>query len=183
MKLLLDEDLFDDVKETPENDLDLNSMMEYDDDFSADNIVPEEHLEDAPSGPKDGVDTGVTDLVISAINDEFEAIQFYNSLIATMRANVTSNPQYDAFIKVVEEINNEENRHVGQLQQILKELSPNAESIADGEAEGKAQIVNSESIKNIQFWEDSKPTTNKDNPISVNEIDDTCTLQDVDDEW
>ena len=41
---------------------------------------------------------------------------------------------------MLEEINTEENKHVGQLQELLKSISPNAEAISDGEEETEDYI-------------------------------------------
>lgn len=149
----------------------------YDDDFSAPDYMPdmEDHVE-APEGPKEGSDTGVADLIISAIHDEWTAIQRYNSLIATLRAEVVNNADYEGFISVFEEINNEENKHVGQLQEMLKRISPNANSIAEGEAEGASQLQFANGKLQVQTWD--TPSNN----TTPNSIDSTCTIGDVDDE-
>lgn len=149
----------------------------YDDDFSAPDYMPdmENHL-DAPEGPKDGSDTGVADMLISAINDEWSTIQRYNSMIATLRTEMSGNPAYEQFIAVIEEINNEENKHVGQLQEVLKQISPNAKSIQDGEEEGAAQLNFANGKLQVQTWD--SPANN----TTPNSIDSTCTIGDVDDE-
>ena len=153
------------------------SAIGYDDDFSAPDYMPdmENHL-DAPEGPKDGSDTGVADMLISAINDEWSTIQRYNSMIATLRTEMSGNPAYEQFIAVNEEINNEENKHVGQLQEVLKQISPNARSIQDGEEEGAAQLNFANGKLQVQTWD--SPTNN----TTPNSIDSTCTIGDVDDE-
>lgn len=153
------------------------SAIGYDDDFSAPDYMPdmENHL-DAPEGPKDGSDTGVADMLISAINDEWSTIQRYNSMIATLRTEMSGNPAYEQFIAVIEEINNEENKHVGQLQEVLKQISPNARSIQDGEEEGAAQLNFANGKLQVQTWD--SPTNN----TTPNSIDSTCTIGDVDDE-
>ena len=153
------------------------SAIGYDDDFSAPDYMPdmENHL-DAPEGPKDGSDTGVADMLISAINDEWSTIQRYNSMIATLRTEMSGNPAYEQFIAVIEEINNEENKHVGQLQEVLKQISPNARSIQDGEEEGAAQLNFANGKLQVQTWD--SPANN----TTPNSIDSTCTIGDVDDE-
>ena len=153
------------------------SAIGYDDDFSAPEYMPdmEDHLE-APEGPKEGSDTGVADLIISAIHDEWTAIQRYNSIIATLRSEAVNNPQYEGFITVFEEINNEENKHVGQLQEMLKQISPNANSIEDGQEEGAAQLNFANGKLQVQTWD--APANN----FTPNSIDSTCTIGDVDDE-
>lgn len=152
-------------------------VASYDDDFSAPEYMPdlEDHV-DAPEGPKEGSDTGVADLIISAIHDEWTAIQRYNSLIATLRAEVSNNTEYEGFISVFEEINNEENKHVGQLQEMLKHISPNANSIAEGEAEGASQLQFANGKLQVQTWD--TPATNS----TPNSIDSVCTIGDIDDE-
>lgn len=149
----------------------------YDDDFSAPEYMPDmgDHL-DAPEGPKEGSDTGVADMIISAIHDEWTAIQRYNSIIATLRAEAANNAEYEGFITVFEEVNNEENKHVGQLQEMLKRISPNANSIAEGEDEGAAQLNFANEKLQVQTWD--TPANNS----TPNSIDSTCTIGDVDDE-
>lgn len=149
----------------------------YDDDFSAPEYMPDmgDHL-DAPEGPKEGSDTGVADMIISAIHDEWTTIQRYNSIIATLRAEAANNADYEGFITVFEEVNNEENKHVGQLQEMLKRISPNANSIAEGEDEGAAQLNFANGKLQVQTWD--TPANNS----TPNSIDSTCTIGDVDDE-
>lgn len=176
-KLILDEALFDEYKD---GKVTTHSTSNYDDDFSFDvEEIPSEHLADAPEGPRAGADTGVADLLISAINDEFEAIKFYNSLIASLRAESVHNAEYTDFISVVEEINNEENVHVGQLQKLLERLSPNAESIKVGNKEAAMQLSLANGKLPVQSWGTPSAANNNSNP---NAIDDTCSLIDVDDE-
>lgn len=195
-KLLLDESLLDDfdgsvifddnekIDWAPAEDIfskGTDNMIPadigYDDDFSAPDYMPdmEDHL-DAPEGPKEGSDTGVADLIISAIHDEWTAIQRYNSIIATLRAEIVNNAEYDGFVSVFEEINNEENKHVGQLQEMLKRISPNANSIKEGEAEGASQLQFANGKLQVQTW--GAPSSNS----TPNSIDSTCTIGDVDDE-
>lgn len=82
---------------------------------------------------------GVADLLINAINDEWEAISTYNSLISTL----VDLGGYDKMIDVINDIAKEENKHVGQLQECLKEVSANTEEIEDGAEEGKEQLEGS----------------------------------------
>ena len=109
--------------------------------------------------------------------NDSQYIKKYNSLVATLRAEAVNNPNYSAFVKVIEEINNEENKHVGQLQELLKQISPNAESIKEGEAEGKAQLQFANGRLQVQSWGDSNNTT-----TPTNDIPDICVIDDVDDD-
>lgn len=190
-KLSLDESLFEDefdakIDWVPAEDIfgegtdnTIPLVTDYDDEFVDPEGMPsgiEDHI-DAPVGPAEGSDTGVADILISSINDEWETIKKYNSLVATLRAEAASNPNYNAFVKVIEEINNEENKHVGQLQELLKQISPNAESIKEGEAEGKAQLQFANGRLQVQSWGDSNNTT-----TPTNDIPDICVIDDVDDD-
>ena len=190
-KITLDESLFDDTLLEAESTIDwepaenilekgttnLVTTFSYDDDFSAPEYMPdmEDHI-DAPEGPKSGSDTGVADILISSIEDELETIRKYNSLVATLRVESANNPQYNTFIDVINEINNEENKHVGQLQELLKVISPNAESIDQGQLEGEAQLKFTNGLLQVQSWDTPASSSN------INQIEDMCTLSDVDDE-
>lgn len=90
----------------------------------------------AKPGPVVGPDAGITELIIDAINGEWETINEYNTLAIMAREN-----GYNDIADVIDDINTEENIHVGQLQEILKKLSPNAEAIADGEKEAAEELV------------------------------------------
>ena len=190
-KLLLDESLFDDEFDAKIDwgpaegnfgsgtDNTIPFVTDYDDEFVDPEGVPsgiEDHV-DAPVGPKEGSDTGVADILISSINDEWETIKKYNSLVSTLKAEAVNNQNYNSFVKVIEEINNEENKHVGQLQELLKQISPNVESIKEGEAEGKAQLQFANGRLPVHSWGDSNNTT-----TPTNDIPDICVIDDVDDD-
>ena len=176
-KLKLDEALFDDELDSfLTKDMPVSSD-EFDDDFSeymsehdADNVLP---------GPSQGTDTGVANELISLINDEWEAIEGYNNAIATLRANVQNNSFYADAVKVLEEISAEENTHVGQLQEILKQISPNAEEIDKGKKEAKSQLGLVGGVLPVQSWDEVKSSNNN---TTRDSIDETCTLSDIDDE-
>lgn len=188
-KLFLNESSIDDFdRETAIKNIDRTSVGTRDmiskksvyEDLSFESDIMDDmndHL-DAPEGPKEGSDTGVADLLITAINDEWEAIRKYNSLIATLRFESTSNSIYESFVDVISEISNEENKHVGQLQELLKQISPNVESISDGEAEGASQLKFANGKLQVQSW--NTPVSNSSN--ATNSIDDICVISDVDDE-
>ena len=87
---------------------------------------------DALSGPAIGPEAGISSLLIDAINGEWETINLYNSIAMNARES-----GFEDIAKVLEEINTEENKHVGELQNILKTISPNASAIEDGEQEAE----------------------------------------------
>lgn len=175
-KLNLDEALFDDeldsflTKDTSVRDLD------FDDDFSE--YIDEHSTEDVLPGPAAGADTGVAGELIALINDEWEAIEGYNNAIATLRATAEQNPFYLEAVKVLEEISAEENVHVGQLQEVLKHISPNAAEINKGTKEAKSQLGLVGGKLMVQSWDTS---VNKQLAASCDD-EEMCTLTDIDDE-
>lgn len=200
-KLRLDEALFDDdftLDEPAIKVFDEGHFDEYVDDDLDDSIfeyeplvraeVPTDHNGEAvPEGPKPGIESGIADSLIKLINDEWEAIQGYNNfrdMILSMQQN--NDGDYSDMIKVIDEISNEENLHVGQLQELLKGVSPNTESIRKGEEEAQEQLQSSghEWVNcqlKVEFHEPI--TKEKINNNQPNAIDETCTLCDADDEW
>lgn len=93
-------------------------------------------LQDVEDGtPATPEDNGIANQIIAEINGEWDTIKNYNDLIISLQ-------QYgrDDFVNVVQDIINEENVHIGQLQEILKVISPNANSIATGETEANGQL-------------------------------------------
>lgn len=96
-------------------------------------IVPEEKIK--PEGPSNNVDNGLANQIITQINGEWTTIADYNNLIVALR-------QYNRedFVGVIQDIIREENVHVGQLQAILKVISPNVSEIQTGEQEAEEQV-------------------------------------------
>lgn len=119
--MLLNEDWFEDIVdvEVPEIVLDPSTIEVTEDDI-------------VPSGPVTFEDSGITDLLLSLITDENEAIQGYNSFIATINGM-----GHDDFIPVINDIVNEEMNHIGMLQKLLQKVSPNASSIDQGKEEAE----------------------------------------------
>lgn len=91
--------------------------------------------EEIPEAPETPEDMGIAGVLNNLIIDEWEAIDGYNSAIVTL----ADLGKYDE-VEVLKDIVNEENIHVGQLQQIMKSVSPNAESIGEGEVEAAEQL-------------------------------------------
>lgn len=117
MKFNLNENLFDDIVA----------------------VMPEETTtEETPSGPPTGVETTIANELIDNVNGEWDTITKYNNMITDLKQ-----AGLDDFIPVIEDINNEEHKHIGQLQELLKKISPNTNSIASGETEGAKQLIES----------------------------------------
>ena len=94
-----------------------------------------EDMEIVPGTPTVGPELGIAGVINSLIIDEFEAIDGYNSAIATAEQEGMTD-----IINVLKDIANEENLHVGQLQTCLAKVSPNAQSIDNGQVEAQEQL-------------------------------------------
>lgn len=126
MKLILNEDLFEDAP-IPSVELE-------------DPITVEE-AEITPDGaPTEGDDTGVSDVLITLIKDEYNTIQSYHSFLATIKAL----GGYDEMIPVIEHITAEEQKHVGELTTLLEKVSPNTAKQEEGKAEADTEIEEGE---------------------------------------
>lgn len=166
-KLQLDESLFDDDSFDWNFGDDITVDSSYDDEFTD----PEE----VPVGPMEGADVGVADLIITAINNAWDTVKQNNSIIATLRAN----NGYETFIPVIDQINNDVNRHIGQFQELLKTISPNAEAIESGQSKTHSDLEFQNGKLKVQFWDCKPENTIQSTPNCVEDI---CTLDDVDDD-
>lgn len=175
-KLDLDESLFD-VPQVSSQSLTAPFGLSYDDDFSAPDYMP--NMEGVTNGPQEGSDTGIADLLIDAINDEWNTIRKYNSLVATLRVELANNSSYSSFITIIEDITAEENKHVGQLQEALRVISPNAQLIEKGREEGRSQFNFANGQLQVQAWDTSSPQSVVSDVCTGNE---PCSLLNVDDE-
>lgn len=124
----------------------LEEYLEYDSTFKNESFE-DEHLgeitttETTPETPAVGPELGIAGVINSLIIDEFEAIDGYNSAIATAEEEGMTD-----IVNVLKDIANEENLHVGQLQTCLAKVSPNAKSIDDGQVEAESQISSNDLI-------------------------------------
>lgn len=185
-KFTLDESMFDDAFETTASGK-IATEGDFDDYIDDDFSDPDTQPSFIPDGPAPGEATGLSDTIINLINDEWEAIQGYNNFSDMLKsvAQQTDNSSLEAMLPVIADIVNEENKHVGQLQELLKLLSPNATSIEMGAREGQSQIA-----KSGNEWVGGKLKIEMHTPVQKdgkeqvpNEIDSTCTLYDVDDDF
>lgn len=107
--------------------------------------VEKEHEEEAipEVAQTTEVDFGIASMINGAIIDEFEAIDTYNSLLVTIQnlkqqtQEVSTLENFDSIVRVITDIVNEENIHVGQLQKILGLVSANAAFIKEGDKEAE----------------------------------------------
>lgn len=86
-------------------------------------------------------DLGVSQILSSLVQDEWQAIDAYKSAIATL----TALGGHEAEIGVLEDIVAEEMAHVGQIEACAAGSAPEASEIESGKAEAEAQMAGGES--------------------------------------
>lgn len=87
---------------------------------------------------------GLASVINALIQDEWQAIQGYKDAIVAFESEGNSENA-----KVLNDILNEENVHVGQLQTLLKTVDVSAEQIEAGEAEANTQLADTNSAVDI----------------------------------
>ena len=105
----------------------------------------EHSIKNVPDMPQTDCKMTIATLLNPLIKDELEAIDGYNSTVATIRSMMEDETtdksiDYEGIIAVISEITNEENLHIGQLEKLLETVSPNAKSIDDGKDEATEQL-------------------------------------------
>ena len=153
MNTLQGEDVEQPVAEEPTPEVIEEPMMESMEEASAEE---EPEADDAaPEGPEN---TFVANTLNELTKSEYETINQYNDFILTVQNMVTKpedmpeedfKPVFcpelaDSINEVIKDILAEENKHIGQLQELLKKVSPNAENIEAGADEAKEQISEGE---------------------------------------
>jgi hypothetical protein len=103
--------------------------------------VIEDGGEIIPNSVEPGPDAGLATELNKLIRDEWEAIQGYNDAIVMAELE-----GFHDVAKVFKDIVNEENVHVGQLEECMKLVSPNTDSINHGEVEATGQLTESKSL-------------------------------------
>ena len=86
--------------------------------------------------------TGMSQLLIDAINGEWDTIKLYNDIMVNAESY-----GYSDIADVLRDIIAEENIHVGQLQTALETISPNVSSIEKGAEEAKQQLNDTQTIE------------------------------------
>ena len=86
-------------------------------------------------GPEEGAAAGVASLINDAIQDELKTADEYNAISITAKAE-----GHEDIAAVIDEINTEEHKHIGQLEKALEKVAPNAEAIEVGKVEGEQQL-------------------------------------------
>lgn len=167
--------------------------LDFDVDDSMFEIVNSEDEDKVEETPKTPDQFGIASMLNSLIRDEWEAIEGYNSTIATLNDIKIEGSLTDinSIKKVLTDIVNEETIHVGQLQQALALVSPNAVSIDTGAREAEEQIVTKTTNNNTDVLHPGmavqtfapvvtrNETNNVDDDVNLS----VCTLTDIDDSF
>lgn len=167
--------------------------LDFDVDDSMFEIVNSEDEDKVEETPKTPDQFGIASMLNSLIRDEWEAIEGYNSTIATLNDIKIEGSLTDinSIKKVLTDIVNEENIHVGQLQQALALVSPNAVSIDTGAREAEEQIVTKTTNNHTDVLHPGmavqtfapvvtrNETNNVDDDVNLS----VCTLTDIDDSF
>lgn len=74
---------------------------------------------------------GITQMLMDAIKDEYNTIQFYNNVIAT----ASDEGEFEDVIRILNHINEEEQIHVGMLQQLLTRYDTASQDVYTGRDE------------------------------------------------
>lgn len=117
----------EDQKDIPLNEA-LDDLGEVPQKLEIDETVPE---------PPKGENTGIATILSNLIQDEWQAIDGYNSALETL-ASINFD---EGMVDVLKDIVAEENVHIGQLQKALELVAPNATEIQHGVEEGEEQLA------------------------------------------
>ena len=93
--------------------------------------------ESVPPMPE-GTDSTISNMLIELINGEWNTIADYNDFVNACKQSGNTD-----LVSIIEDITNEEANHVGMLQTALKTLSPNTETIEDGQEEAEKDLQDS----------------------------------------
>lgn len=106
-------------------------------------LIEETNISETSESVPDQKDIGMANLLIDAINGEWDTIKLYNDIVANAKEF-----NYEDVSKVMSDIVDEETRHVGEIQQLLETISPNVASIEAGSDEAD-NLMNDKSITEV----------------------------------
>ena len=98
----------DDIQVEVDGEIVADTSDEITDEVSIDPETPVDNY-----GPK----LALSNMIMSAITDEYETIKMYNDMIAT-----ANNEGFEDVVRIIKHINEEESIHVGMLQQLLNHV-------------------------------------------------------------
>lgn len=128
----------EDTKEDITVEVDGETVVDTNENDVADTLESEVEItvDDNPAS-EIGPTLAVTQLLMDAIKDEYNTIQFYNDIIAT----ASSEEGFDDVVRIMKHINEEEQIHVGMLQQLLKQYDTAAGEVETGKTEASDIIA------------------------------------------
>lgn len=84
----------------------------------------------------------LTDLINGALTSEFDATKIYDQLLITASEIATDSTTLSLIQAVVSDIRNEEEKHIGQLNELVKVINAQAAiNIVSGEHEAEEQML------------------------------------------
>ena len=86
--------------------------------------------------------TTLTDLIENALTSEYDATRIYDGLLTAAAEIAEDSTTYKLVLAVVSDIRNEEEKHIGQLNELLKVINAQAAiNIVAGEHEANEQML------------------------------------------
>lgn len=128
------EDFGDEFLGEPEN----IGLDDLDIDMPKKEFAPDDDITPAPAGE----DAAMVGLLNSLVVDELNAVNSYNGAVETIRSMPQGMPGANAAISVLSDISDEENSHIGEIQELLKQFTPQANAVEDGKNEARGIINN-----------------------------------------
>ena len=113
-----------------------------------------EQSEEVPEPPAAPGGIYIANEINDLIKGELDAINLYNNFLVDLEGAMASEGSNleqsfaDSAREIIKDILAEENLHIGQLQELLKPISPNAENIEDGADEAQEQINTAQEDQN-----------------------------------
>lgn len=98
-----------------------------------------EKTEEVPTVPNNNIAIPFSTVINDLLKEEYDAIDNYNSAIATARA-----AGQDDLVSIFEEIANDEHMHTGNLQKALELINPQSLSAEKGKVEAEEVIANAQ---------------------------------------
>lgn len=84
----------------------------------------------------------LTDLIQDALTSEFDATRIYDGLLISASQIATDSTTFNLIKSVITDIRNEEEKHIGQLNELVKVINAQAAiNIVKGEQEAEQQML------------------------------------------
>lgn len=140
LKLTNTSKLVEDANEDITVEVDGETVVDTNDNDIADTVESEVSTTEENPASEIGPTYGITQMLMDAIKDEYDTIQFYNNVIATA-ADETG---FEDVVRILKHINEEEQIHVGMIQQLLTKYDTAAAEVKTGNQEAVEIIADEE---------------------------------------